>query len=510
MNPGVSREGPQYLEDLATAYWFSEILFTAVELEVFTLIEGGDMSFEQISLALHIDHGAAKRFLQALCTLGLLVIDGERCYNTEVSGEFLVKGKENYQGDSVLWRKQLISGWQDLVECLRAGGRVNYRPIREDTGQRAVRIKNYISAMDSVARTKVREMIPLFEGISLKGEILDVGTGSGAVAAGLLERFPDTTATLMDLPEVLDNTREFLDEQTSERVAFCPFNILEDWPFDGGQFKLIILSNIVHAYSEDEISHILKNASRCLRSDGLLLIHDFFLEHYPEKAALFDLNMFINTYNGKVFSHQWIRNELFNLSLHPTDLIPLRTDTAVIIAGKSAEALSELSLNPVDQLIAQLKMLGFDEVYPISTSDVHVADWADFKCRFGCEKYGSPHCPPNAITPQKTKELLKGYSRALLLKGQPPTKEFQNRVLQAERQAFKAGFYKSLVFWAGPCSLCNNCSGETGCRNTKYARPSMEAAGIDVFKTVRLAGFKIEPLKDKNQFVTYFGLLLLE
>lgn len=510
MHPGVSKEGPQYLENLATAYWFSEILFTAVELEVFTLIEQGGMSSEEASEALHINHGAANRFLQALCTLGLLVNDGERYYNTKVSSEFLVNGKKNYQGDSILWRKQLVSGWQDLTECLRAGGRVNYESHREDPGQQAVRIKKYIKAMDSVARTKVREMMPLFEGMYLKGKLLDVGTGSGAVAVGFLERFPDMTATVMDLSEVLDNTREILDKQISERVKFCPANILEAWPTDPEEFDLIILSNIVHAYSENEISDILKKASECLKPDGLLLIHDFFLEHYPEKAALFDLNMFINTYNGKVFSQQWIHNELLNLNLHPTELIPLKTDTAVIIAGKRLEPMSGLTLNPVNQLISRLTTLGFDEVYPVSTGDVHVADWAESKCRFGCEKYGSPHCPPNTITPEKTKELLKDYSRALLLKGQPPTKEFQRRVLEAETQAFKAGFYKALVFWAGPCSLCNNCSGETGCRNTKEGRPSMEAAGIDVFETVRRAGFEIKTLKDKSQFVTYFGLLLLE
>ena len=33
--------GAQYLEDLATGYWFSEALFTAVEMDIFSVLEAG-------------------------------------------------------------------------------------------------------------------------------------------------------------------------------------------------------------------------------------------------------------------------------------------------------------------------------------------------------------------------------------------------------------------------------------------------------------------------------------
>ncbi len=510
MYRGVNRNGPQYLENLATGYWFSEVLYTAVELEIFSLIEPGGRSSEEISISLGIEPRGAERFLQALCAVGLLINDGGRFYNTKVSSEFLVIGKEDYQGDSILWRKQLFSNWRDLADCLKTGGRVKYDFAGEAPVNMANRIKKYISAMDSVARTKVREMTPFFEGIHLRGKILDVGAGSGAISAGFLEIYPEMTATLMDLREVLDCTREKINQQISERLTFCPANILETWPVDTADFELIILSNIIHAYSEEEVLYILKKASDFLKPGGFILIHDFYLEHYPEKAALFDLNMFVNTYNGKVFSHQWVQKELLNLNLHTTEIVPLETDTALIIAAKSLEDLSGLKLNPIDRLNVQLKTMGFDEVCPISAEDICVADWVEAKCRLGCERYGMPHCPPNSPTSKQTKDILKDYSHAVLLKGQPPTKEFQQRALLAEKQAFKAGFYKAMVFWAGPCSLCDNCTNGGYCRNIREARNSMEGAGIDVFRTVRQAGFAIDTLKNKNDFVTYFGLLLLE
>ena len=38
----------------------------------------------------------------------------------------------------------------------------------------------------------------------------------------------------------------------------------------------------------------------------------------------------------------------------------------------------------------------------------------------------------------------------------------------------------------------------------------MEGAGIEVFETARRAGASLRPLKSRDEFVKYFGLILLE
>ena len=118
-------------------------------------------------------------------------------------------------------------------------------------------------------------------------------------------------------------------------------------------FSLVILSNIVHAFSEKEAAGLFEKASECLNDNGYLIIHDFFLEHFPQKAALFDLNMFINTYNGRVFSREWIERELSGLGLHMTRFIPLKTDTAVIVASKNKESIDRIITDPKQQLAAR-------------------------------------------------------------------------------------------------------------------------------------------------------------
>jgi hypothetical protein len=105
-----------------------------------------------------------------------------------------------------------------------------------------------------------------------------------------------------------------------------------------------------------------------------ILMHDFFREHCPEKAALFDFNMFINTYNGKVFNAQWVKESLAGFKLHATELIPLKTDMGIIIASPSEEKLVSLCLDPVTMLGSKMKKLGFTTAQPINTNRIHVLE----------------------------------------------------------------------------------------------------------------------------------------
>jgi SAM-dependent methyltransferase len=342
--------GPQYLEDLATVYWFSEVLFTAVAAGVFDLLAGGGITAAEIAKHLRWALQGTDRFLRALCALGLLFRDGKMFSNTALADACLVRGKDGYQGDSILWRRHLKDSWGGLESCLQSGGRVSYLPDDQpDLLQQ--RIRSYIRAMDNVARAKAREVLPLFTG-AFPGadqglEILDVGAGSGAMSAGFLEHFPAARATLLDLADVLAIAREMLSARgLGERATCCQANILEPWPVSDGCYDLVLLSNLIHVYSEQELPGIFNRAARCLCPGGYLVVHDFFPEHDPAKAALLDLNMFINTYNGRLFPEQRLRELLARESLTATGLVPLQSDTALIIASPDPEALGRLNLQP--------------------------------------------------------------------------------------------------------------------------------------------------------------------
>lgn len=51
---------------------------------------------------------------------------------------------------------------------------------------------------------------------------------------------------------------------------------------------------------------------------------------------------------------------------------------------------------------------------------------------------------------------------------------------------------------------------EGRCRHPREARPAMEACGIDVYSTVKRAGFEISVVRTTDQCPDYFGLVLVD
>jgi predicted metal-binding protein/cyclopropane fatty-acyl-phospholipid synthase-like methyltransferase len=502
---------PQYLEDLATGYWHSEVLFTAVEKSLFTRLEPNGKKIVDLAWELGFDPGTLKRFIHALSIMGLVFEADGLCGNTKLARKYLVQGAEAYQGESILWRKFLIDNWKTLDRCLEKGTRVLFQTIDEPETAVKERFRKYCRAMDCIARNKIEEILPMFSGLKIQGDILDIGSGLGAFSVGFLKEFPETKATLVDMEQVVEYAAETHGSRSyTSRMEYRATNILEPWALPK-KYNLIILSNIVHAFAEAETGHVMAQAVTHLAEDGLILVHDFFMEHAPEKAVLSDLNMLVNTYNGKVYAAAWVREQLEDAGLKTTELIPLESDTAILIASKKAASIAGLRVSHVQQVTAKIQSLGFQAVKQIDIDSIEVPDWVGAKCEFGCDGYGLANCPPNCIKPEKTRAMLKNYSKCLLLQGVPPTGDFQRLVLRAERAAFKAGYYKAFSLWAGPCSICDDvCAGEGTCTNHKNARPSMEASGIDVFETVRRAGFSLQTLPEKDDYVKYFAILLLE
>ncbi|MBS7655966.1 DUF2284 domain-containing protein [Candidatus Bathyarchaeota archaeon] len=157
--------------------------------------------------------------------------------------------------------------------------------------------------------------------------------------------------------------------------------------------------------------------------------------------------------------------------------------------------------------------LKFDvsEAKVIKTSKIIVENWVNWKCRYGCPDYGKwLTCPPYAPKPEETKSLFKEYKIALLFR-LPDKIKLYNILNKLEREFFLQGYYKAFGLGGGHCPYCEKCTLDfKACKNPLLARPSMEACGINVFETAKNAGFPIKILKEKNQKVYRFGLVLIK
>ncbi|UCB60861.1 MAG: DUF2284 domain-containing protein, partial [Candidatus Bathyarchaeota archaeon] len=107
----------------------------------------------------------------------------------------------------------------------------------------------------------------------------------------------------------------------------------------------------------------------------------------------------------------------------------------------------------------------------------------------------------------KSAEFVNSYKKSF----DPVKLRLHSIVHKTEAQAFTMGYRFAAGFVAGSCSLCPECSvtknPQAPCRHPFRARPSMEAVGIDVFKTAENAGLPFN-LPVKTSIVNN-GLILI-
>jgi predicted metal-binding protein len=172
-------------------------------------------------------------------------------------------------------------------------------------------------------------------------------------------------------------------------------------------------------------------------------------------------------------------------------------------------------IEQASQWVEVARRLGAAEAKVISPETVVTAPWVRLKCQYGCGGWGQRlTCPPHSPTPKQTRAVLDCYRLAILVHHPVQVRDDDWRpvdeiVVKLEREIFLAGHYRAFALGCGPCHLCDECNLED-CLHPSEARPSMEAAGIDVYATARGNGFPIEVVRDHTCAQNYYGLVLIE
>ena len=495
--------GFQFIEDIACAYWYSQVLFSALELNLFGHLEKKPCTADTLAENAGCRAEPLLRMLYAMTRMGLVQEFDSFFCNTQVTSLFLVPGKPEYMGEFFLYRKYMQPRWEELTD------RVRLTPLPEPEAlSYEERNFRYVAAMDTLICQKAPQIAGIVAKEAVKESVIDIGGGAGSLIRAIQNKIPGLSGVLFDIPEVVDAAgRIYPDESQWQRIQKMAGDF-RSHTFDQ-TYSLVCMGNFLHAYGRQEAEEIFKKAAGLAARDGLSLIHDYFPDRKgvcPQKGALYDLSMMLNTYNGTCHTSetviQWCKNAGFNT----VAVQDLDSDTSLILASRNGPL--HLKGDPVRDAAEQM---GFDQVLPIRADQVTLAAWARQKCRFGCELYGKGlQCPPRGMDYPTTCEMLAQYSKGYLLRGAPPGKEFHTRLLGLEKTAFLKGFHKAFVFGAGPCTVCPSCPNDDTCRFPHLARPSMEGSGIDVYETAKNAGLKLSPVQKKGQYVSYIGLLLLE
>jgi predicted metal-binding protein len=182
-----------------------------------------------------------------------------------------------------------------------------------------------------------------------------------------------------------------------------------------------------------------------------------------------------------------------------------------------------------EELIQKASALGAEGAKLIEPDQVVVREWVRFKCQFGCPFFGKKlTCPPFSPSVDQVEKMLSEYNKILILRFEQPAiketnsdefvKELNKRqktvndiTLRIEKELMLMGYYKVLALEPGICNRCDECVAQQGkCRFPTEARPSPESLAIDMFQTVKNAGWRMEVKTSLNQNWTNYALIFVE
>ncbi len=309
---------------VATAFWGSKTLLTAVELDVFSAVAREPLDAETLRMRLGLDARGARDFFDALVALGLLTRDGEGRYaTTDDTSRYLDRARPTYIGGLLeMLNDRSYRLWSGLGDALRTG-----RP-QSDAAQNGAtfpdlyadprRLRTFLQAMTGIslpAATAIAERFPWAEYATLT----DVGTAEGALPAHVARAHPHLRGIGFDLPPVQPFFEEYVRGFGLDgRVRFAPGDFFRD-PIPPAD--VVVLGHVLHDWGADEKRELLAKAHDAIPTGGAVILYEALIDDERRSGViglLMSLNMLLETPHGFDFTAADARGWLDDVGFRET------------------------------------------------------------------------------------------------------------------------------------------------------------------------------------------------
>lgn len=269
------------------------MLFHAFKLNLFDKLGEKPSTAEEIAAMCGAQPGLVHRVLRALAAMKLLVRDGSKYFCTEKILDSTVPGREkNLSHFCRLMGEDFSSGiWVDIPLKTVNRNLIQPPPVNEEP----MRPKLFTLAMHNIALQGELEAITGRLDLSGKKNLLDFGGGSGIYSIAFCRKYPQLTALIIELPEVVSVPRNVIAEhELDERIGVLERNWNE--VSFSGEFDVVLLSDVLYS-SEEECRQLIDIAFQALEEGGIAAVRGYFLDEGDDRIfpALFNINLMLHS-----------------------------------------------------------------------------------------------------------------------------------------------------------------------------------------------------------------------
>jgi SAM-dependent methyltransferase len=339
-----ARPDPAPILQIATGFWASKVLLTAVALDLFTTLDGDSMTAEELGAALGLHPRGTYDFFDALVAMHFLDRQGDgpggRYRNTPASAAFLVKGGSGYMGGMLeMLNARLFGFWNDLGEALQTGepqneikhqGRAMFDALYADEE----RLGLFLEAMSGIQAGNFAALAERFD-FSRYATVTDAGGALAQLSRVVAARHPHLRFHSFDLPQVAPHAQRAIDaDDLSDRIEVVSGDFFAD-PLP--EADVVTMGNILHDWNLQKKKALICNAYRAVREGGCLIVIENLIDDARREnlfGLLMSLNMLIEFGDGFDYTAAQFRDWCAEAGFTRFETIPLTGPASAAVAYK--------------------------------------------------------------------------------------------------------------------------------------------------------------------------------
>ncbi|RKR92876.1 ubiquinone/menaquinone biosynthesis C-methylase UbiE [Micromonospora pisi] len=316
---------PARLTAVASGFMTAKALFVAAEVGLFAALPAEGATARTIADRCQLPVRSARALADLLVATGLLEHDGERYRNAADAEAFLAgRGPLDMRPMLTYWDTVSYPAWTRASTAFRT--RQGVRADLSDAQTQA-----YEASVALVTAETAADLAGAYD-FGPHRRVLDIGGGLGTFAKPILASYPQLTATLVDLPEVVAVAQgEIADDVLAQRLDLLGCDVFTD-PLPVGH-DVVVVANFLHLFSPERNIELLSRLAKVVAPEARLLLVDWWRDAAaPHPATRLGSGEFLMISGGDTYEAsevtQWLEASGWALVAH----LPLAAPAGLIVA----------------------------------------------------------------------------------------------------------------------------------------------------------------------------------